>query len=128
MVTFKEYLVEYATKQNSQMFGMTKMKAGPNGKLLDNPYGRKKENAFKQKYKHGYPIIDSICRCAANNVRLAGPELISILSFYKTNFKPGECSVLGNSDVEVEMYEDNRLDSNGKKIPCGVLRRRKKVK
>lgn len=119
MMTFKEYLVEYATKQNSQMFGISKLRAGTNGKLVDDPHNRKHKNAFKQEYTHKHPVIDSICRGKSNNVQMAGQSLLSILTLYGTQFEPG-IKTLGNSDVEVEMYEDEEGNQRG------ILRNRKK--
>ena len=119
MVTFKKYLIEYATKQNSQFFGISKLRAGNNGKLLDNPLGRDNANSFKKKYHHKHPVIDSICTGKSNNVQLAGKPLISILTLYSTQFEPG-VKILGNSDVEVEMYEDEEG------LQRGILRNRKK--
>lgn len=119
MVTFREYLIEYATKQNSQFFGISKLRAGKNGKLIGNPLGRDKSNSFKQQYHHKHPIIDNITQGKANNVQVAGEPLLSILSLYDTQFEPG-IKTLGNSDVEVEMYQDERG------LQRGILRNRKK--
>ena len=119
MVTFKKYLIEYATKQNSQFFGISKLRAGNNGKLIGNPLGRDKENAFKKEYSHKHPVIDSICNGKSNNVQIAGQPLLSILSLYGTQFEPG-IKTLGNSDVEVQMYEDEEG------LQRGILRNRKK--
>jgi hypothetical protein len=119
MITFREYLVEYATKQNSQLFGIAKLRSGTNGKLLDDPHNRKHKNAFKKEYSHKHPVIDSICNGKSNNVQIAGQPLLSILSLYGTQFEPG-IKTLGNSDVEVEMYEDEEG------LQRGILRNRKK--
>jgi len=119
MVTFKKYLIEYATKQNSRFFGISKLRAGNNGKLLGNPLGREKDNSFKQEYQHKHPIIDNICRGKTNNVQMMGQPLLSVLALYGVNFEPG-IKTLGNSDVEVEMYED------GEGLQRGILRNRKK--
>ena len=119
MVTFREYLIEYATKQNSQFFGISKLRSGTNGKLLDDPYNRKHKNAFKKEYSHKHPVIDSICTGKSNNVQMAGQSLLSILSLYGTIFEPG-VKTLGNSNVEVEMYQDAKGQERG------ILRNRKK--
>ena len=118
MITFKEYLIEYASKQNAAFFGISKLKAGSNGKRLDDPYNRKHKNAFKKEYSHKHPIIDGICRGRSNNVQIAGQPLLSILSLYGVRFEPG-IKTLGNSDVEVEMYEDEEG------MQRGILRNRK---
>ena len=105
MVTFREYLLEYATKQNSQFFGISKLKAGSNGKLIGDT-GRVNQNAFKQEFIHKHPIIDNICRGKTNNVQVAGQPLLAILAQYDTKFEPGIKNI-GNSCAEVEMYVDN---------------------
>jgi hypothetical protein len=119
MITFKEYLIEYATKQNSQFFNIAKLKAPNNGKSFDNIHNRKHANTIKKEYSHKHPIIDRICKGNSNNVHLAGPPLLSILDLYNTQFQPGT-KTLGNSDVEVEMYEDEEGTQRG------ILRNRKK--
>ena len=118
MITFKEYLIEYASKENARFFGISKLKAGNNGKLIDNT-NRKHKNAFAQPYNHKHPVINNICQGKANNVQIAGKNLLSILSLYGVQFEPG-VKTLGNSDVEIEMYTDR----DG--IQKGILRNRKK--
>lgn len=120
MISFERYLIEYATKQNSQMFGINKLRAGINGKLLDDPYNRKHKNAFKQNYTHKHPVIDRICTGKADNIRMTGQPLISILTLYNTKFEPG-IKTLGNSDVEVEMFEDEEGKCSG------ILRNKKNL-
>jgi hypothetical protein len=119
MITFKEYLIEYAGKQNAAFFGISKLKAGNNGKRLDDPYNRKHKNPFAKKYNHKHPVIDNICRGKSNNVQMMEQPLLSILALYGIQFEPG-IKTLGNSDVEVEMYEDE------KGVRRGILRSRKK--
>lgn len=94
------------------MFGISKLRAGINGKLIDDPYNRKHKNAFKRDYTHKHPVVDRICSGKANNIRMAGQPLITILSLYNTKFEPG-IKILGNSDVEVEMYEDEEGQCQG---------------
>lgn len=117
MVTFKQFLAEYATKENARFFGITKLKAGNNGKLLDNT-NRKHKNTFAKKYIHKNPLVDNICQGQANNVQVSGDSLLSILAQYEVQFEPG-VKTLGNSCVEVEMFHDN----NG--MQKGVLRNKK---
>ena len=105
MISFKEYLIEYATKQNSQFLNITTLKAPNNGKSFGNVLTRKHSNTFKKEYKHKHPIVDGICTGKSNNVQLKGPRLMTILNLYGTTFEPG-IKTLGNSDVEVEMFED----------------------
>lgn len=119
MINFKEYLIEYATKQNSQFLNITTLKAPNNGKSFGNVFSRKHANTIKKEYNHKHPIIDGICTGKSNNVQLKGPRLISILSLYDTAFEPG-IKTLGNSDVEVEMFEDEEG------MQVGILRNKKK--
>jgi hypothetical protein len=118
MVTFKEYLVEYATKQNSLFYGITKLKAGKNGKLLHSN-NRKHVNSQKKEYTHKHPIVDSICRGKTNNVQVAGKRLLNILALYGVQFASGSV-VLGNSCVEARLWKDQRNHYRG------ILSNRKK--
>jgi len=119
MISFKEFLAEYASKENALFFGISKLKSGINGKTLDDPHNRKHKNAFAKTYKHKHPLINSICQGQANNVQLAGKPLLSLLSLYNVEFQPG-VKTLGNSNVEVEMLVDERG------LQRGILRNRKK--
>lgn len=119
MISFKEYLLEYAKKQNSQFLNITTLKAPNNGKSFGNALTRKHTNTLRKEYTHKHPIIDGICTGKSNNVQLAGPRLLSILNLYSTDFEPG-VKTLGNSDVEVEMFEDEEG------VEIGILRKRKK--
>lgn len=114
MIRYREYFLEYF-KGNKIL--------NPNPTNGKNPHidpsGRKHVNFVPKTYKHKHPIIDSICTGKANNVKMAGQPLLRILSLYGTAFTPG-VMVLGNSDVEAEMYEDEE----GQQI--GILRNRNK--
>ena len=118
MVTFKEFLAEYASKDNARFFGISKLTAGNNGKTLDDPYNRKHKNAFAKTYSHKSPVVDSISQGKANNIQLAGEPLLSLLSLYDVQFEPG-VKTLGNSSVEVEMFNDERG------LQRGILRSKK---
>ena len=119
MMTFKEYMLEYATKDKSLFFGVSKIKHGSNGKSYDNANSRKHINTAPKQYKHKHPLVDSICTNKTNNVRLQGQPLLNILSLYNTRFLPGETSVLGNSGVEV-----SDMSENEEGVPCATLRKR----
>ena len=43
---------------------------------------------------------------------------MNTLAVYKVDYKPGSTKTLGNSNVEVEMFEDEEHNQ------CGMLRRR----
>lgn len=120
MVTFNEYLLEYVKdKDKSLFFGISKMKHGNNGKDWNNPHGRKHMNTVAKEYNHKHPIINSICQGKADNISVAGHNLNGILKLYNMLFEPG-IKTVGNSDVEIEMYEDEE----GKQF--GRLRNKKK--
>ena len=106
MVTFREYLLEYVKdKDKSLFFGISKMKHGNNGKDWNNPHGRKHMNTVPIEYNHKHPIINSICQGRADNIQVTGANL----------------NTIGNSDVEIEMFEDEESRQFGK------LRNKKKV-
>lgn len=106
MVTFKDYLLEYASKDKANFFGISKMKSGLNGKDWNNPHGRKHVNTIAKEYKHKHPIVDRVAQGQANNVAVAGKVLEQILKLYDTDFNVGTKS-LGNS-VNITMSTDNR--------------------
>lgn len=115
MIKYREYFLEYFK-------GNKILNPNPtNGKnLYKDPGSRINPNYVNKEYKHKHPVVDSICTNKANNVQMAGQPLLQILSLYGTAFTPG-VAVLGNSDVEVEMCEDEE----GQQI--GILRRRVKT-
>ena len=106
MVTFKDYLLEYASKEKAKFFGISKMKSGSNGKDWNNPHGRKHANTIAKTYNHKHPIVDRVVQGMTNNVHIAGPMLDQILNLYDTDFDIGTKS-LGNS-VEITMSTDNK--------------------
>ena len=121
MVTFKSYLLEYVKdKDKSLFFGIAKMKHGNNGKDWNRIHDRKHANTVTKEYNHKHPIINSICQGKADNVHVAGVNLNSLLNLYNTIFEPG-VKTLGNSDVEIEMFEDEEGGQHGR------LRNKKKT-
>ena len=124
MVSFKEYILEYASKQQNLYFGPTKLKAktkiGFNGKDPDNVYKRKHANTQAKEFQHKNPIIHSISKGIANNIALRGKRLLGLLTMYGIDFKPGDTKVIGNSNVEVDMS----IDPNGHQV--GIFKNRDK--
>jgi len=47
-----------------------------------------------------------------------GRPLLDTLAAYEVDYKPGVTNSLGNSGVEVQMFEDNEGS------PCGMLRKK----
>ena len=114
MVTFKNYILEYVKdKEKSLFFGISKMKHGNNGKDWDRAYLRKHTNTVVDEYDHKHPIIDSIVRGSDDNVPVSGVNLNNILRLYNTIFEIG-LKTLGNSSVEIEMFEDEEGRQHGK--------------
>jgi hypothetical protein len=113
MVDFKKYFLEYfkgnpITNPNPK-----------NGKRLHvDPGTRKNINYVNKEYKHKHPLIDNITSGRADNVSLKGSPLTALLNTYDTHFEPGT-KILGNSNVEAEMFEDEEG------VPCAILKRRK---
>lgn len=115
MLAFKNFFLEYY-KGNP----ITNPNTGLSSKRAHiDPSARIHGNIVKKEFKHKHPVVDSICSGKSNNVQIAGQPLIHILALYDTQFEPG-VKILGNSDVEVEMYEDEEGQQRG------ILRNRKK--
>lgn len=118
MVTFKDYLLEYANRENAFFSGISKLKVRTkegifNGKDMTRAHLRKHKNHNVKEYDHKHPIINSICQGKANNVLKAGVELTNLLNLYNMVFEPG-VKTIGNSNVEIEMYEDEERRQYGK--------------
>lgn len=118
MITFKEFLLEYAKGDNAVYFGAATVKYGFNGKSYDRAFDRKNFNTVKKEYKHKHPIISSIIKGNANNVVIGGAKLRQILNMYQIENKPGK-KTLGNSGVSIEIFVDQQGNQKG------ILRRRK---
>jgi hypothetical protein len=85
-----------------------------NGKDI-NSFDRKHINTKPKKYIHKSSIVDT----ATNTPRLVvGNVLQKLLADYNTEFAKDTVKVLGNSDVEIEMF----IDANGQM--CGKVRKR----
>jgi len=120
MVTFKDYLLEYANRENAFFSGISKLKVRTkegifNGKDMTRAHLRKHKNHNVKEYDHKHPIINSICQGKTNNVLMVGINLTSLLNCYGIVFEPG-VKTIGNSNVEIEMFED------GEHRQCGKLR------
>jgi hypothetical protein len=107
MVTFKEYLLEYKTKENSLISGIVGLKSGLNGKSFDRAHMRKNPNTIRKEYTPKHNIPSGVVK---------GRQLETLLNNYKITFKPGE-KHLGNSSTTINMY----IDEAGEK--CGLVRK-----
>jgi hypothetical protein len=94
MVSFKEYLLEYKTKQNAMISGIAGIKDGINGKSFDRAHLRKHTNTVAKGYKPRHTIPNGI---------ISGAGLSKLLSDYNLIFEPG-VKHLGNSKSTIEMY------------------------
>ena len=103
MITFREYLLEYAKKENVLHRQLTGIKSGPNGKSFDRAHSRKNVNTIAKEY-----------------IQVPTKELQSILAMYDVEFSDGEEKGLGNSGAKVKMF----TDKNGN--PAGIISGRKK--
>ncbi len=88
-----------------------------NGKSIMRP-GRKHQNLIKKQYIHKHPVIDKIVNGNANNILVAGQNMMNILRMYDTHFEQGKVKILGNSGVAIKMQHDR----HGK--PMGFLVKR----
>ena len=113
MITFKEYYQGDKT-MSSTVTSLTD--PGGNGKSLMRT-GRKHENLKRQEYNHDDPQVSSIVSGKARQIKLMGQPLLNMLSKYKVDYVPGEIKGLGNSGVEVELYDENG-------VQCGMLKRK----
>jgi hypothetical protein len=107
MVTFKEYLLEYKTKENSLISGIVDLKSGLNGKSFNRVHMRKNANTIRKEYKPRHNIPTGM---------LTGQPLLTVLNNYGIEFSPGE-KHLGNSDTVIKMYVDNQ----GRQ--CGMVKK-----
>ena len=96
MITFLEYF-----KGDKYMNPMQR-----SGKNLYGGVDRKHQNNVKQNYNSKCPHV--------NNLLNGG----TVQTSYNMDYQPGKVKVLGNSGVEVKMYED------GEGNQCGVLTKR----
>lgn len=89
-----------------------------NGKKADRAFGnRQNVNTKPKEYKHKDTVVDN----ATHTPQLyKGLRLQQLLQQYNTDFTPNTSKVLGNSNVEVEMFEDEEGQ------PCGRVKRRVK--
>jgi hypothetical protein len=108
MITFLEYF-----KGDKYMNPMQR-----SGKNLYGGVDRKHQNNVKKEYNSKCPHVNNLLNGGAAQIKLMGAPLMQTLSSYNMDYQPGTVKVLGNSGVEVKMYED------GESNQCGILTRR----
>jgi hypothetical protein len=84
-------------------------RVGPNKKHL---------NSIKQDHLHACPHVSNLVNGGAHQIKLMGMPLHNTLDVYHVDFSPGITKTLGNSGVEVEMFEDEEGNH------CGMLKQR----
>ncbi len=109
MVTFKEYY------QGDNAMNANAVSARTGGKSMMRT-GRKHENLKRKEYKHKCPHVTNLINGGAGQITLAGPMLDNALQLYGMDFQPGVTNGIGNSQVEIQMFEDEEGQ------PIGILK------
>jgi len=79
---------------------------------------KKHLNTLPKKYNHKCPHVNNLLNGAASQIKLMGMPLFDTLNTYGVQYLPGQTKVLGNSGVEVKMFEDEEGNQ------CGMLAKR----
>ena len=79
---------------------------------------KKHLNTVPKKYNHKCPHVSNLVNGSAHQIKLMGQPLLNTLAEYNVDYKSGVTNGLGNSGVEVEMFEDNEGNQ------CGMLRKK----
>jgi len=113
MRTFKEYY------QGNQIMNANATSVRKGSKSMMRA-GRKHENLTRKEYNHKCPHVRNLMTGGAGSINLLGQPLINSLQLYGMEFEPGTVKGIGNSDVEIEMFE------NEEGQPQAILRRKNK--
>lgn len=108
MVTFKEY---YQGDKYMSAIQRT-------GKSLYGGVERKHQNNVRREYSHKCPHVANLLKGGAQQIKLMGQPLMNTLLSYEVDYVPGEIKGLGNSGVEVQMFEDEEGNR------CGILKKK----
>lgn len=112
MENFKTYFEYYQGEEllNPHMrIGKNINRVGLNKKHL---------NTLPKKYNHQCPHVNNLLNGAASQIKLMGMPLFDTLNTYGVDYSSGETKVLGNSGVQVKMFEDEEGNQ------CGMLAKR----
>jgi len=109
MVTFKEYY-----QGDKTMAAL----ASPNNGKSPTRGDRKHQNLLKKDFIHKCPHVSHIVNGNVYQIKLAGQPLMNTLAMYEVDYAPGQTKCLGNSGVEVKMFEDEEVNM------CGMLTKR----
>jgi hypothetical protein len=105
MQTFQEYY------NGDNMMNANAVSVKQGGKSIMRA-GRKHENLKRQEYQHKCPHVRN-CMHNGAPITLAGQPLVNALQMYGMEFQPGVTNGIGNSDVEVVMFEDEEGHPKG---------------
>tara|TARA_R110002020_G_scaffold33501_4_gene101994 strand:+ start:301 stop:1335 length:1035 start_codon:yes stop_codon:yes gene_type:complete len=109
MENFKTYFEYYQGDpiMNPKMRnGKDPNRIGPNKKHL---------NTAPKQYKHKCPHVTNLVNGGAQQIKLMGQPLMNTLQLYQVDYSPGGSKTLGNSGVQVQMFDD------GEGNQCGML-------
>ena len=79
---------------------------------------KKHLNTVPKQYSHECPHVRNLLNGGAHQIKLMGAPLHDTLNVYQVDYAPGIYKSLGNSGVEVEMFEDEEGNH------CGMLKRK----
>ena len=79
---------------------------------------KKHLNTVPKNYSHDCPHVRNLINGGAHQIKLMGAPLHDTLNVYQVDYAPGVTKTLGNSKVEVEMFEDEEGNH------CGMLKKR----
>jgi len=79
---------------------------------------KKHLNTLPKQYNHKCPHVSNLVNGSAHQIKLMGQPLLNTLAQYNVDYKPGVTNGLGNSGVEVEMFEDEEGNQ------CGMLKKK----
>ncbi len=79
---------------------------------------KKHLNTVPKQYSHECPHVRNLLNGGAHQIKLMGAPLHDTLNVYQVDYAPGISKSLGNSGVEVEMFEDEEGNH------CGMLKRK----
>ena len=79
---------------------------------------KKHLNTVPKQHNHACPHVSNLINGGAHQIKLMGTPLHNTLNVYEVDYAPGATKTLGNSGVEVEMFEDEEGNQ------CGMLKKR----
>lgn len=115
MVSFKKYLLEYASKENKMHHQVVQLKNKNRNPDRAAVGVSKKTTTTNREYIHDSPHVNNLINGKAHQIKLSGEPLLSTLRIYGVEYSPGQVKGLGNSKVKVKMFDDESGNC------CGML-------